>query len=85
MIWKKSKQPADSQQDAAAAPKKGGAAAFAKKNWKWLVPVACVAVFPVCGAPAAFCSVFFFIDPPKNEQAALPPAGIRFTVQLIVV
>ena len=37
MIWKKSKQPADSQQDAAAAPKKGGAAAFAKKNWKWLV------------------------------------------------
>ena len=42
MIWKKSKQPADSQQDAAAAPKKGGAAAFAKKNWKWLVPVAIV-------------------------------------------
>ena len=42
MIWKKSKQPADSQQDAAAAPKKGGAAAFAKKNWKWLVPVVCV-------------------------------------------
>ena len=31
MIWKKSKQPADSQQDAAAAPKKGGAAAFAKE------------------------------------------------------
>ena len=43
------------------------------------------AILPVCGAPAAFCSVFFFIDPPKNEQAALPPAGIRFTVQLIVV
>ena len=42
MIWKKSKQSADSQQDAAAAPKKGGAAAFAKKNWKWLVPVAIV-------------------------------------------
>ena len=42
MIWNKSKQPADSQQDAAAAPKKGGAAAFAKKNWKWLVPVAIV-------------------------------------------
>ena len=44
MIWKKSKQPADLQQGEAAAPKKGGAAAFAKKNWKWLVPVACVAV-----------------------------------------
>ena len=42
MIWKKSKQPADPQQDAAAAPKKGGAAAFAQKNWKWLVPVAIV-------------------------------------------
>ena len=34
MIWNKSKQPADPQQDAAAAPKKGGAAAFAQKNWK---------------------------------------------------
>ena len=42
MIWNKSKQPADQQQDAVAAPKKGGAAAFAKKNWKWLVPVAIV-------------------------------------------
>ena len=42
MIWKKSKQPADLQQGDAAAPKKGGAAAFAKKNWKWLVPVAIV-------------------------------------------
>ena len=40
MIWNKSKQPADPQQDAAAAPKKGGATAFAQKNWKWLVPVA---------------------------------------------
>ena len=42
MIWNKSKQPADLQQGTAAAPKKGGAAAFAKKNWKWLVPVAIV-------------------------------------------
>ena len=42
MIWNKSKQPADPQQGTAAAPKKGGAAAFAKKNWKWLVPVAIV-------------------------------------------
>ena len=42
MIWNKSKQPADPQQDAAAAPQKGGAAAFARKNWKWLVPVAIV-------------------------------------------
>ena len=42
MIWNKSKQPADPQQDAAAAPKKGGATAFAQKNWKWLVPVAIV-------------------------------------------
>ena len=42
MIWNKPKQPADQQQDAVAAPKKGGAAAFAKKNWKWLVPVAIV-------------------------------------------
>ena len=44
MIWNKSKQPADLQQGTAAAPKKGGAAAFAQKNWKWLVPVLCVAV-----------------------------------------
>ena len=42
MIWNKSKQPADPQQGTAAAPKKGGAAAFAQKNWKWLVPVAIV-------------------------------------------
>ena len=42
MIWNKSKQPADLQQGTAAAPKKGGAAAFAQKNWKWLVPVAIV-------------------------------------------
>ena len=42
MIWNKPKQPADQQQDAVAAPKKGGAAAFAQKNWKWLVPVAIV-------------------------------------------
>ena len=42
MIWNKPKQPADPQQGTAAAPKKGGAAAFAKKNWKWLVPVAIV-------------------------------------------
>ena len=41
MIWNKSKQSADLQQDAAA-PQKGGAAAFAQKNWKWLVPVAIV-------------------------------------------
>ena len=32
MIWKKSKQPADPQQDAAAAPKKGGAAGFLLKS-----------------------------------------------------
>ena len=38
MIWNKSKQPADLQQGTAAAPKKGGAAAFAQKNWKWLGP-----------------------------------------------
>ena len=42
MIWNKPKQPADQRQDAVAAPKKGGAAAFAQKNWKWLVPVAIV-------------------------------------------
>ena len=42
MIWNKPKQHADQQQDAVAAPKKGGAAAFAKKNWKWLVPLAIV-------------------------------------------
>ena len=45
MIWNKSKQPADLQQGAAA-PQKGGAAAFAKKNWKWLVPVAIVVPAP---------------------------------------
>ena len=46
MIWKKNK-------DASAQPESGaekttskaaGPAAFVKKNWKWLVPVACVAV-----------------------------------------
>ena len=32
MIWNKSKRPADLQQGTAAAPKKGGAAAFAQKT-----------------------------------------------------
>ena len=37
------------EQNAAGAPQMGktagaGAAGFLKKNWKWLVPVACVAV-----------------------------------------
>ena len=37
------------EQNAAGAPQTGktagaGAAGFLKKNWKWLVPVACVAV-----------------------------------------
>ena len=45
MSWKKNKSSADPQQSGAApAAKKGGAAAFVQKNWKWLVPVAIVAV-----------------------------------------
>ena len=39
MIWNKPKQPADQQQDAVAAQKKGVEAAYAKKNWKCLVPL----------------------------------------------
>ena len=42
MIWKKNKDAA-AQTDAGAASAKTGPAAFVKKNWKWLVPVVCVA------------------------------------------
>ena len=43
MIWNKNKQPADPQQSGAApASRWSSAAAFARKNWKWLVPLACV-------------------------------------------
>lgn len=42
MIWKKKKDA--SAEAAEAAEAKSGASAFAKKNWKWLVPVVVVAV-----------------------------------------
>ena len=41
MNWKK-KQQSDAPQNGQQAAGKGGAAAFVKKNWKWLVPVVCV-------------------------------------------
>ena len=48
MIWKKKKDAAAQSAEAAGemtgAKGRTGAGAFAKKNWKWLVPVACVAV-----------------------------------------
>ena len=44
MIFKKNKDAAQQAQLEAAAKGKAGPAAFAKKNWKWLVPVACVVV-----------------------------------------
>ena len=47
MIWKKNKETAAPQQDGTAAPApKGGnkLTGFLKKNWKWLVPVLCIAV-----------------------------------------
>ena len=51
MIWKKKKDA--SAEDAEAAEAKSGASAFAKKNWKWLVPVvvaaAAGAVFLISG------------------------------------
>ena len=60
MIWNKSKQPAD-QQDAAAAPKKGGAAAFAQKNWKWLVLVAIVVIGLYLGFKREFTKLIGFL------------------------
>ena len=43
MSWKKNKSSADPQQGSTVpAAGKGGPAAFVKKNWKWLVPVAVV-------------------------------------------
>ena len=45
MTWKKNPtSAADPQQGSAKASAAGGPAAFVKKNWKWLVPVVCVAV-----------------------------------------
>ena len=41
MIWKKKKDA--SAEAAETAEAKSGASAFAKKNWKWLVPVVVVA------------------------------------------
>ena len=44
MTWKKNPtSAADPQQGSAKASAAGGPAAFVKKNWKWLVPVVCVA------------------------------------------
>ena len=42
MNWKKNKDAA-AQQKTAAAKAAGGPVGFAKKNWKWLVPVVCIA------------------------------------------
>ena len=55
MIWKKKK---DASAEAAETTEaKSGVSAFAKKNWKWLVPVVVVAaagaVFLIGGGPAA--------------------------------
>ena len=42
MIWKKKKDA--SAEAAETAEAKSGVSAFAKKNWKWLVPVVCVVI-----------------------------------------
>ena len=44
MIWNKKKAAAQEETSAGAAAEKTGPAQFAKKNWKWLVPVACVVI-----------------------------------------
>ena len=48
MIWKKKKDAAAQSAEAAGemtgAKGRTGAGAFAKKNWKWLVPVVCVVI-----------------------------------------
>ena len=45
MIWKKKKDAANqSAGEAPEAKTSSGAAAFAKKNWKWLAPLAVVLV-----------------------------------------
>ena len=44
MIWKKKKDAANqSAGEASEAKTSSGAAAFAKKNWKWLAPLAAAA------------------------------------------
>ena len=44
MIWNKKKAAAQEETSAGAAAEKTGPAQFAKRNWKWLVPVACVVI-----------------------------------------
>ena len=47
MNWKKKKDTPEAQTPEAAAAGKGPVP-FLKKNWKWLVPVLCVAVQAAC-------------------------------------
>ena len=60
MNWKKNKDAAAQPDSGAekAAPKVGGPAGFLKKNWKWLVPVVCVAAL----------GGWFFLRPDKAQN-----------------
>ena len=71
------------EQNAAGAPQTGktagaGAAGFLKKNWKWLVPVACVAVLggvwllkPKADKPAAWIPAMW--RPRRNSGTSSMP------------
>ena len=58
MNWKKNKEMAE-QSDAGASGAKAAPAAFVKKNWKWLVPVICVAAL----------GGWFFLKPDNAQNA----------------
>ena len=58
MNWKKNKEMA-AQSDAGASGAKAAPAAFVKKNWKWLVPVLCVAAL----------GGWFFLKPDNAQNA----------------
>ena len=58
MNWKKNKEMA-AQTDAGASGAKAAPAAFVKKNWKWLVPVICVAAL----------GGWFFLKPDNAQNA----------------
>ena len=58
MNWKKNKEMA-AQSDAGASGAKAAPAAFVKKNWKWLVPVICVAAL----------GGWFFLKPDNAQNA----------------
>ena len=70
MNWKKNKDAAQSGAEQAA-PKAGGPAAFVKKNWKWLVPVVCIAAL----------GGWFLLRPSKAQNTSVDISYVQVTPQ----